>query len=149
MILAGIITDQLTKFSAISIFRNNPVVIIKNVLSFTYVENFGAAFSLFENQFFILVPFSILVTVLCGYFVIKARKASCKKLSLSISMIISGALGNLTDRILRGYVVDFISADFIDFPVFNVADILVVTGGILTVALIFFTKEGALLDSSK
>ena len=149
MILAGIITDQLTKFSAISIFRNNPVVILKNVLSFTYVENFGAAFSLFENQFFILVPFSILVTVLCGYFVIKARKASCKKLSLSISMIISGALGNLTDRILRGYVVDFISADFIDFPVFNVADILVVTGGILTVALIFFTKEGALLDSSK
>jgi signal peptidase II len=149
VILAGIITDQLTKFSAISIFKENPVVIIKGILSFTYVENFGAAFSMFENAYFILVPFSLLVTVFCGYFAIKARKASYKRLSVAISMVISGAVGNLIDRISRGFVVDFISADFINFPVFNVADILVVTGSVLTVALIFFTKEGSFLDSSK
>lgn len=120
--------DQLTKFFIEKYLYFKQTVIINNVLLFTYVQNKGGAWGIFNDiplLFIILIP--VLVVGLGFYSIWSKNKVD----SIAIGMIIGGALGNYIDRILRGYVVDFI--DFRVWPVFNVADVFVVIGGILLV----------------
>ena len=123
-----VLFDQLTKFIVEKYLYFKQIVIVDNVLLFTYVQNRGGAWGIFNNiplLFIVLVP--IVVLGLLWY----AFKSKNRLEIVSVGMIVGGALGNYIDRILRGYVVDFI--DFRIWPVFNVADIFVVIGGVLLV----------------
>ena len=133
--------DIITKISAVKVLMPiSSVEVIKNILSFTYVENRGIAFGMFVGQrvFFIIVSVIILAAVV--FVVVKTPKQSRSTfLKLGGALVISGAVGNLTDRIIKGFVVDFIEVQFIDFPVFNIADIAVCIGAaMLIIHFLFF-----------
>ena len=133
-----ILFDQITKFIVEKYLYFKQISIIDNVLLFTYVQNRGGAWGIFNNiplLFIVLVP--IVIIGLFLYAIHSKRKLEI----VSIFMIIGGALGNYIDRLIRGYVVDFI--DFRIWPVFNVADIFVVLGGILLIiSAILVKKDG-------
>ena len=143
-IIIGIIVwliDIITKISAVKVLMPiRSVDIIKNILSFTYVENRGIAFGMFAGRrvFFILVSVIILAVVV--FVVVKTHRQSRSAfLKLGGALVIRGAVGNLTDRIIKGFVVDFIEVRFIDFPVFNIADIAVCVGAaMLIIHFLFF-----------
>lgn len=133
--------DIITKISAVKFLMPiSSVEVIKNILSFTYVENRGIAFGMFAGRrvFFILVSVIILAVVV--FVVVKTpRQSRSAFLKLGGALVISGAVGNLTDRIIKGFVVDFIEVRFIDFPVFNIADIAVCVGAaMLIIHFLFF-----------
>lgn len=126
-----IITDQITKIASVSLLKPiGSVDIIKNVLSLTYVENRGAAFGILQNQRWIFIVFTIaIIALIIGYSL--KYKPSSKIYNTSVVLIIAGGVGNLIDRVFRGFVVDMIEVTFINYPVFNFADCCVVIGAML------------------
>ena len=108
--------DQITKYIALTQLKPiGSVTFIDGFMDFTFVENRGAAFGIFSGKTWLL---------------------------LVISIIICAVLGNIIDRALRGYVVDFFEFTFIKWPVFNMADIYVVVGTIvMAVIIMFFMKD--------
>lgn len=139
IIVLGFILDRLSKIWAMkSLSGKDDIVIIKDIFSFSYVENRGAAFGFFQDKVILLSIITLLV--LCGivYFMYKS-KAKSKLLNISLSLIVGGALGNLFDRVYNKYVIDFIMFHYKThvFPNFNVADMMVVTGtGLLAIYLL-------------
>ena len=124
-------TDQLIKFWAVQILMSgSSIVLIPGVFQLTYVENRGAAFSFLENHisFFVVATLLVLCAIIYSF---HKNLVPTKLGRLSLTFVAGGAIGNLIDRILHGYVVDMFYFELIDFPVFNVADIFIVTGGIL------------------
>ena len=133
VLLAGI--DQLLKYVAITSFKVQNVPIIDDVLILTYTENTGAAFSILRNHTWILaVVTAILLIVLLALVFIKKIKSHY--LLINFALVFSGGLGNLIDRIFRGFVVDFIYFKPINFPVFNFADICVFCGAVMFIIYI-------------
>lgn len=139
--LIVVVLDQYTKALAVKKLSNGTIPVIKNIFHFTYVENTGAAFGIFKNSntAFIIITSIILIGVIIALVKMKPKN---KLIIVSTGLVIGGALGNLIDRILRGFVVDFLDFRAINYPVFNVADSCVVVGAILIcVYLIFFDKK--------
>ena len=136
--------DQWAKSMAYNTLRvNGPLVLIKGIFELLYSENRGAAFGILQGKqwFFFLVAAAVVIAVLV--FVAKLPSGN-RYLPLYISMVLllSGAVGNLIDRAVRGFVVDFFYFSLIDFPIFNVADIYVTTAtAALLVFLCFYYKE--------
>ena len=135
--------DQLTKFLVVeNISLYGHVEFIPDVLSFTYVQNTGAAFSSFRGmQWLFLVVFIVFTAGVVWEF-------SKKKMPFTtferwcIAAIYAGGLGNMIDRLRYGYVVDMVKTEFMNFPVFNVADCFITCGCILLlVHLFFFNRE--------
>jgi signal peptidase II len=130
LVFAILALDQLTKlFAHKNLILNQSLPIIKGVFHLSLVHNRGAAFGILKNQVLLFIITSIIAIVLI-YFNLK--KIGYKKLSIysvSLSLILAGALGNLIDRLFLGYVVDFL--DFRIWPVFNVADSSITIGAIL------------------
>ncbi len=132
------IIDQVIKF----FIENNlqsvgTVGFIDGFLHWEYVRNTGAAFGSFSNSTQLLSIITGII-IICGIIAIIIKKINNKLHLVTAVMIISGGLGNLIDRIFRGYVVDFICVEFIDFPVFNFADILVTCGSFLLIGYLLF-----------
>lgn len=143
-IVALIALDQVTKYIAVNNLKPlGSISVIDKILRFTFVENRGAAFGIFQGKTIMLsvVTIAIVIGVVYFYTMLPRTKVyTCLKFSLIL--IIAGAIGNLIDRLFRGYVVDFFHATFINFPVFNVADIYVVVGAIsMAIITIFFIKD--------
>ncbi len=139
--LAALAVDLYTKALAVSRLAGNSFPVIDNILNFTYVENTGAAFGMLKNgNVFLIISTVIILAAVIVYLTIKKPKA--KAVKIASALIIGGALGNLYDRIFRGFVVDFIDIRFINYPVFNIADCCVVCGAIIfAVWVIFFDKN--------
>ncbi len=114
--------------------------VIENVFHITYVRNTGAAFSMLAGkQIFLIILTAILIAAVLFYIIYK--KPTQPVLMLSLTMIIAGGVGNLVDRITKGYVIDFFDFRLINFAVFNIADIFVVCGAVaLAVYLIWFDE---------
>lgn len=132
LIIILICIDQISKFLVVFNKDNLPKTIIKNFLNITYCENRGMAFGLASGyvQLFAIITLVIIVAILICV-CINFKKINTF-LSIGIGMLISGGIGNLVDRLIKSYVVDFIDfGDFINFPVFNIADIFVVIGVIV------------------
>lgn len=142
LVIVGLLTglDQWTKYMAVHHLKDQEdIPLIPNVLYLHYLENRGAAFGLFQNQFFFFGIMTLLILAVVIYVLWKLpdqrRYVFLKGLCFLIS---AGAMGNFLDRIRLNYVVDFIYFSPIDFPVFNVADIYVVASMILFMLLILF-----------
>jgi len=136
--------DQITKYLAsIHLMFNEDIVVIKNILSLTYHENAGAAFGLFQGGRWFFLIFAIIITgIICYYYknLPDGKVYTC--LRFFLILILAGAMGNSVDRLINGYVVDFLQFDFINFPIFNVADMYVVCGTVLmAAAVLFFVKD--------
>ncbi len=135
--------DQITKFlvvANIGLFEKVPF--IPGIVRLTYTQNTGAAFSALEGMrwLFVLVFVVLTVALLLEYFKVKLPLSRFERWSLAA--IYGGGLGNVIDRVRLGYVVDMIETEFIEFPVFNVADCFITCGCIaLLVSLIFFNKN--------
>lgn len=140
-----VVLDQMTKAWALeNLSKGQPIVLIDKLLEFSYVENRGAAFGILQGKSFILIGVTVLVCLYIAYYLYKNYSNMSLVLKISLSLILSGAVGNLIDRVIRKFVVDFIFVRFwgyYDFPVFNVADIAVVVGSILLIYVFTFTKE--------
>lgn len=133
VIIAVIITvDQLVKHIVQSNMQlNDTIPLVDGIFHLTYIHNYGAAFSILENkQVFLLILTGVVILGILIYMTVK-RKTTPRLVMLSFALIVGGGAGNLVDRALRGYVVDFF--DFRIWPIFNVADIAVVCGCILMV----------------
>lgn len=135
--------DQITKYFAVAILQGNSSVhLIGNFIRFTYVENRGAAFGMLQNQRIFFIISTIVLVAFIIYMIVFNKKVT-NVTKLTLSLILSGAIGNFIDRLRLGYVIDFVDVrfgDFYDFPVFNVADSCLVVGVIVLVILILFNK---------
>ena len=131
-VILGVLIDALTKLLAISRLKGeSPVKLIPGVLRFSYVENPGAAWGMFANHRWVFMLFSAVAIVAIVIYLI--RRDPPFLLCLSLSLILAGGVGNMIDRTFRGVVVDMIEFYLFPFPVFNVADCLVVVGAGLLV----------------
>lgn len=139
-----IVLDQLVKaWTVANIALDTVEPFIPGFMSLAYLRNYGAAWSILQNQqwFFTIVTIAA-VTGLIWYY-IKQIQGNIWTL-FSLSLMIAGALGNFIDRIRLGYVVDMFHLDFINFPVFNVADICLSVGvGILFICIMKEENNGS------
>lgn len=141
-ILIGILVliDQITKFLVkTKIVLESSITLIPNFFELTYVRNDGAAFSILEGKTWFLILITLVILAFIIIYSLKNKIKRTEKIILSI--LTAGIIGNLIDRILYGYVIDFLSFKIInyDFPVFNIADILVCVG--CFIYIIYLIKE--------
>ena len=121
-----ILVDQLTKkfmFYGYKTFMNKDFILF----SLDFVKNYGAAFNIFSGNRIFLSSISIIFSILLIYLIFKKNTLNLFDL-YSYSFILGGTIGNGLDMILRGFVIDFINLNFINFPVFNIADISINVG---------------------
>ena len=125
-----LLIDQISKLLVIKFLDiNGGIELIKNFFYLTYTHNTGAAFSILTGQRILLILIAtIILIILFNY--IRKNKVKEKIDILAFSLIIGGSLGNLIDRIVRGYVVDFLDFKIFgyNFPIFNLADTFIVIG---------------------
>ena len=134
-----ILIDQFTKYL---MFYNYKKFINKDFLLFRldFVKNYGAAFNILSGNRIFLSLISIIFSILLIYLIL--RKNTLNQLDLiGYSFILGGTIGNGIDRILKGFVIDFINLNIINFPVFNIADISINVGFIFLVYKIFKNKQ--------
>ena len=143
LIFLIILLDQAVKLLVLNnVSSADSITVIPHILSFIYVKNTGAAFSIFSGKTAVLGVISILF---CAFVIVYwyVKKPQSKLLKFALSLLLAGAVGNAIDRIARGFVVDFIETTFIKFPVFNIADISITFGtALLMIYLLFFDKDG-------
>lgn len=143
IIILSVVLDQVSKLWAADVLKDGgSIKILGNFLRLTYAENKGAAFSILQDQRIFFLITTILMLMFLGYIYFKTKNISNLS-KISIAMISGGAIGNFIDRLRLGYVVDFIDVRFgnlYNFPVFNIADSIIVCGTLLMVILILFNK---------
>ena len=135
-----IIFDQIIKLIVINNKGLLPKQIINNILSFTYCENRGVAFSLGEGNVALFIFLNILLISAVIFFYEKNKSKFNSLGKIFFSMTVAGGVSNLLDRIIRGFVVDFIDINqLFSFAIFNVADIFI-TVGVLGLAICYILK---------
>lgn len=137
-LLVGI--DQFVKYLVYSKMElHSSIVVWQDIFEIHYIQNSGAAWGLFENKQVLFIISSILVLFIGIFLYIKCiNRDIFKDIRMLIILILSGAVGNMIDRIRFQYVVDFLYFKLIDFPVFNIADCYVTIGFIFLIILILF-----------
>ena len=132
--------DQLSKLYALNVIKpQGTITVIDNFYYFTYVENRGAAFGIMQNQQMFFVIVTLLIFAAFGY-VLKKYKIEGKLFFAAVVLIFGGGVGNLIDRIFRGYVVDFLQFSFFP-PVCNLADYFISVGAVLLIISVLFCKK--------
>lgn len=132
-----LLVDQISKLMVIKLINiNHSVTVIKNFFYLTYTKNIGAAFSILNGQRIFLIVVAILIIVLLFYY-LRKNKIEGKIKKVAFSLVIGGSFGNLFDRIVRGFVVDFFDVKIFgyNFPIFNIADTFIVIGVFLLIIM--------------
>ncbi len=133
--------DQISKHLVTSHFSlGEGKCIIEGVLDFTYVQNRGAAFGLLQGARVFFIILTVVIFAALVIYLYKARLTSPLE-KTALAFIAGGAIGNFIDRLVLGYVRDFIEVTFIDFPVFNVADCFVCIGAGLYILYTFLDMK--------
>jgi signal peptidase II len=135
--LAVALVDQSLKYLVQKLMYAGQSIPLFGVLKLTYVRNTGAAFSLFTGFLQYLIAIGVVVVLMVIYFHHKLPARS-NYLQAALIFILGGSLGNLVDRITRGFVIDYIDIGF--WPVFNFADIMI-NLGVLLIIINLFSKE--------
>ena len=136
--------DQVSKVLAADMLKTvgSSAEFIPGFVRFEYCENTGMAWSLLSDKTFLLTIVSAAMVAILVYFLVRFYKPMPNLIKVAIVVICAGAVGNLIDRIAFNYVRDFIAFDFVDFPVFNIADSCVTIGVIILAAGLIFVKSG-------
>ena len=136
VIVGGVILDQLTKLLSVLFLKNiDTLPLIRGVLHLTYVENRGAAFGMLSDDRWVFLTVST-VTILVIGVLLYFGHIDGVAYGVALSMILSGGIGNMIDRVALGYVVDFIDFRLINFAVFNGADSFICVGAGLMIVLL-------------
>ena len=154
IVILAVVSDQITKYFVVQ--AANPVngasdwarEFIPGVLSFSYAENKGGGWSILNGggwERVALLGTSLVAMALIVYILIKFYKRH-PLINIALSMILGGAIGNMIDRIRLGYVVDFLTTEFMKFPIFNVADCFVSVGCVLAIVSVLFIDRWILFD---
>ena len=141
---AGIVAvDQLTKYLVVAnIPLRGDVPFLPGFIQFTYAQNTGGAWSMFEGMLWLFVLVFVVLTAAILFEYFKKPMPFTTFERWCSAAIYGGGLGNMIDRVRLGYVVDMIETQFIDFPIFNVADCFITCGCIaLMVSLFLFNKQ--------
>ena len=145
LIVLLVIGDQSLKFWITNNIQLGAVdSFIPGLLSFTNLRNIGAAWSILEGQQWFFIVISIIALILICYFLWRYR--ANWHFGWPLSLILAGTIGNFVDRLRLGYVVDMFQLDFINFPIFNIADMCLTVGVILMIIAILFEDEGTKND---
>ena len=147
IIAVSIILDQITKviaFDNLAPDKTRPF--IEGLIEFSYTTNPGIGWGMLKGMRWLFVPVSSIAIVLVVIALVKYRKKLSPLLSVAMAMIAGGGVGNQIDRIFRGEVIDFLNFQFIDFPIFNVADCFVSVGCVLAVISVIFIDKWILFD---
>ncbi len=148
-ILIFVVIDQIIKNTVVNnIALNQVIVLIRNFFNLTYVRNYGAGFSILQNATVFLSLISIVACVVLFYYLIKTDKKDLVS-KISYLLIISGAIGNLIDRLKLGYVIDFLDFKIFgyDFPVFNIADCYITIGCFILIIKVLLESKNARVQS--
>lgn len=139
-----VVVDQLTKYLTvqnIALYEN--IDIIPGFMSFTYIRNSGAAWSILEGQMWFFYLVTIIVSAAILYFLFTEGRKD-KIYGTILAVILGGTLGNFIDRLLYQYVIDMIKVEFVSFPIFNLADSFLTLGVIaLFIYSIYLEKKSA------
>lgn len=123
-----VVIDQIVKILVINkMALQQSIIVINNFFNITYVKNTGAAWSILSGNVLLLIMISIIALGVIYYYLIKGKEL--KKIDIvSYSMLIGGIIGNLIDRVVHGYVIDYLDFKIFNynFPIFNIADTLIV-----------------------
>lgn len=132
VIIGIIIIDQIIKFAIEKRLYNSSINIINGILSFTYIENTGGAYGIGNNNILTFIVINIIIITLIGKFILSKKNDISTNILFSLGLIVAGGIGNLIDRVFRGFVIDYIDFNpLIKYPVFNLSDICVVIGCII------------------
>ncbi len=132
-IIALIAIDQIVKHLVVaSLALGDSFSVINGILSITRINNTGAAWSILSGHQFIFVIIAILAAILVTHFIV--RYWSNMPYRIGLGLLLAGTLGNVIDRVMNNHVVDMFQLDFINFPIFNCAD-MYLTFGILILAI--------------
>lgn len=141
--IVAVLADQLTKVLAYNGLRGHEEAkVLGDVVVFSYLENTGAAWGILRGRFDVLAL--VTAVILLAFLYVIARIPSDPRYRLLLVTLLitaGGAIGNLFDRVFRGYVIDFIYLKFIHFPIFNVADIFVTCGVFFFAILLLFVYK--------
>lgn len=142
-ILIGVFVDQYTKYLACSHLKDGSISLIEGVFQLHYLENKGAAFGILQNQQLFFIVIGIFALLLFSFVYIRMpREKKFLPLRCCIILMIAGAIGNMIDRMRLNYVIDFFYFEWIDFPIFNVADIYATISAFgLILLFLFYYKE--------
>lgn len=128
-----ILVDFFSKYMVSKLMTVNETIdLIDNFFRITYVKNTGAAFSIFSNNTILVIIISVVIIGFLLFYIYK-NKGNNKLENVSYAFILGGAIGNLIDRLVYGYVIDFLDFEMLsyDAPIFNLADTFIVIGVIL------------------
>ena len=139
-----LIIDIISKLVVSSLMNvYDSIVIIKNFFCITYVRNTGAAWSIFEGRVLGIIVVSLIIISFIVYYISK-QKVKSKLEKIGYSLILGGALGNLLDRFIYGYVIDFLDFNIFgyDYPIFNLADSFIFVGVMLLIIYTWRYNDG-------
>ena len=134
-----IVFDQIIKNILTRTLADGSITVIKNFFYLVYVENYGIAFGMFKNKALFFIVTNCIISVLIAFMIYKFCRKSIP-VTICLSLILGGAIGNLIDRIRLGYVIDYLSFTIFP-PVFNFADSSIVVGAVLLSLLLIFGKD--------
>ena len=143
IIILSVVLDQITKLIAIACLDvGESVKFIPGIINFTHIKNDGAAFGMLDNARWVFLIISAAAIIGLPFLLYKYRKVHFL-FGFSLSLIIGGAIGNMIDRLFapNGFVTDFIELAFMDFAIFNVADIFVCVGAFLMFIYLAFLDK--------
>lgn len=142
--------DRISKYAASHVLAEGDIELIPGVLEFHYLENRGAAWGILQNQRWLLITITVLVLIflIFSFFKLPAARRF-HLLRFCLVLLAAGALGNLIDRLVNHYVIDFIYFCLIDFPVFNIADCFVCISAVLILYCLLFRYKEEELKLSK
>lgn len=140
--LLVLIADQLSKLWVVHNFEpGESRIVLDQVLYLTYVQNQGAAFGILPGRSWLFLVGALLVVVV--FVILNSRRRQSKSVQVITGLITAGALGNVIDRVRLQYVIDFFDLGW--WPVFNIADIAIVSGAILLIIILFRDEKGELI----
>lgn len=132
--------DQFSKWLVVSLIPlNTGIAVVPNIFSIFYIRNTGAAWGVLSGNMSIFFIVTIVIVAALIYYLMKEKRHRMEY--IAGIFILAGAIGNFIDRVRLGYVVDMFKLDFIDFPIFNVADICLTLGVVLFLYYGFFIEN--------
>lgn len=136
----SVLADQIIKWWTVSHIELYETTFNNPVLSLTHIRNNGAAWSILEGKMWFFIIVTLIALTILPYILYKNRDQT-KWLTIGLSLIIGGTIGNFIDRVRLGYVVDMFQVEFFNFPIFNFADVSLVIGVVCIFIYILFFED--------
>ncbi len=138
----AIALDQISKYIVVKQLKPvGTAAFIPYLIGFRYIENTGAAFGMMQGYRWLFITLSSVAIIAISVFLVVSRKKIHMLTGIGFAMIVGGGIGNQIDRILNGFVVDFIEFQFVEFAVFNIADSFVTIGAVIVIICALFIDK--------